>query len=270
MLQLLRFIYGIRVFAVFIILEIWALLLIRNSSPYYSAQFFSSSNQLAASILDTKSEVLSYFALDEEVEQLRKENAALHTQKYNSTSSYKYAKRSFKNKFNVQGSKVVNNSITFSRNYLTIDIGKKEGVTTGMGVIGDHGIIGRVKAVSQNYATVTSILHTEMLTSVIVGKERDIATLAWDGESPITCSLKFLPKHVKVSVGDSVFTSGYSGIFPEEILVGIVSNLETQGHESFHEVKVRLVNDFSKVQSAYVVVNKNLEERKILEEGIEQ
>ena len=265
MVRLLRFIYSIRVLLVFLFLETWSFILIKNNSPYFSASFFTSSNNIAARILDFKTTTFGYFNLVEQNELLRAQNAELHKKNLNALSSYKYNRLSFKNNYEVQKSKVINNSVSFSKNYLTIDVGIKEGVKTGMGVIGADGIIGMVKSVSNNFATVTSILHTKMDVSVLVGKERVLASLSWNGKDYRTCEVIHLPKHVKVSKGDTIYSSGYGGIFPEEIVVGIVSAITTEEDKMFHQIEMSLINNFNSLKTAYVVIDKQKKEKITIE-----
>ena len=219
---------------------------------------------MSSQILQHKAEATSYFNLIKENKTLRNENAQLKAGKFNSSSSFKYQKLSFKNNYQVIGSKIINNSINFSKNYITIDIGNKDGVNNGMGVVGETGIIGIIKSTSDNFSTVTSLLHTKFRTSVKVGKDRTLCSLNWDGGNYKNCQILYLPKHVNVQKGDTVYTSGYGGIFPEEIVVGIISFIETKEDQSFHNLELTLVNDFSKTDNAYVVIDKNKGEKDIL------
>lgn len=268
MVRLLRFVYDIRVLLLFIFLEAWSFVLIKNNSPFFSVSFYTSSNLVISSILDTKTSIINYFDLVEENQKLREANALLKTKNLNSASSFIYGKLSFKNKYTVQKSRIINNSIGFSKNYLTIDVGTIEGVQAGMGVVGELGIIGMVKSVSSNYSTVTSLLHTSLNISVGVGKARTLASLNWSGSDYGVCNVIHLPKHVKVQKGDSIYTSGFGGIFPEEVYVGKISVVNTQKDKSFHEIEMELVNDFSILKSAYVVIDKRKEEKKSIEDEI--
>lgn len=269
MIRLIKFLYVRRVLLVFLFFQTISFLFIRNSSPYYSAYYFSSSNRIAATILQTKTSIGNYFYLLEENEKLREANAQLKTKNLNKNSSFIYPRLSFKNDYFIQKAKVINNSIYYTKNYITLDVGKKEGVQPGMGVIGETGIIGFVKSASENYSTVTSLLHTSLSVSVNVGKERELASMNWDGEDYQYSKILHLPKHVKVAKGDSIFTSGYGNIFPEEILVAIVTEVVTEKDKSFHEIKVKLVNNFSSLKSAYVVIDKMKQEKTELLEEIE-
>lgn len=260
MLRLLNYLYLKRVLFVFIFLELSCFMLIKDNSPYYSAYYFTSSNQFVGDILQKKTNIISYLSLIEENDKLRNSNALLKKNKFNSSSSYIYPKRSFKNNYFIRESKIINNTISYSENYLTLDVGLKDKISVGQGVISEQGLIGVVKSVSDNFSTVTSILHKKMMVSVKIGKEKSLCSLIWDGEDYKFANILHLPKHVKINKNDTVITSGFGGVFPEEIIVGHVSTIETQKDQSFHKIKIELINDFSSVNTAYVVIDKNKEE----------
>lgn len=270
MIRLIKFLYLRRVLLVFLFFQTISFILLKNNSPYYSAYYFTSSNEFSAKTLDIKTTIISYFDLAKENEKLREENAKLQTKNFNSFSSFKYPKLSFKNDYTIQQSRIINNSIYFTKNYLTIDVGENEKVKPGMGVIGESGIIGVVKSTSDNYATVTSLLHTKLRVSVNIGKNRELASIVWNGDNYRNCEILHLPKHVKISKGDSIFTSGYGGIFPEEILVAIISEVNTEKDKSFHFINAELINNFQALRNAYVVIDRKETEKEVLQKTIEE
>ena len=64
-----------------------------------------------------------------------------------------------------------------------------------------------------------------------------------------------IPIHASVSTGDSVVTSGYSAIFPDDILIGEVDDVETDKGGGFYNLKIRLAVDFQSVSYVEVVEN---------------
>ena len=72
----------------------------------------------------------------------------------------------FKRKYLYTKAKVINNSTHRQNNYLTLNIGSRNGIENGMGVVGPNGVVGVVKNVSDHYASVVSVLHREAKISV--------------------------------------------------------------------------------------------------------
>lgn len=67
--------------------------------------------------------------------------------------------------------KVVGNSL-FSKNiYLTIDLGKSNGIGTNMGVVSTEGVVGVVETVGNHYAKVLPIVNGNLgLIAVSIGE----------------------------------------------------------------------------------------------------
>ncbi|WP_241498985.1 rod shape-determining protein MreC [Rufibacter ruber] len=152
--------------------------------------------------------------------------------------------------------RVINNSVRRLNNHLTLNIGAEAGVSAGMGVITSTGVVGRVKAVSRHYATVTSLLHSQTLISVRLKRNRSLGSIKWDTRDPETASLHYIPLSERVFKGDSVVTSGSGGIYPPGIMIGRVISVRKELDKSFYTIKVKLSVDFDKLAYVYVVENK--------------
>jgi len=63
-------------------------------------------------------------------------------------------------------------------------------------------------------------------------------------DSPSYARLVEVPRHVKVTVGEKVYTSGFSYVFPEGVPVGDVAEAELRESDSFYRIKVRLSTSF--------------------------
>jgi rod shape-determining protein MreC len=67
-----------------------------------------------------------------------------------------------------------------------------------------------------------------------------------------------MPKHVQVSVGDTIETSGYSYLFPEGINVGVIEKARVPPGSNFYDIDVKLSYDMSKLPYVYIYTNKNI------------
>src|SRR5690606_8326650 len=160
---------------------------------------------------------------------------------------------------------VINNSIRRTNNYLTLAAGTLDGIRPGMGVISPNGAVGRVKTVSKHYATVTSLLHSQMLISAKMKKDNTFGTIKWTGGDYRTALLDYIPLHIKPQVGDTIVTSGYNTVFPEGILIGTISEVERELDKSFYTIRVELSVDFAQLSFVYVVENPRRPEQDSLE-----
>jgi rod shape-determining protein MreC len=121
-----------------------------------------------------------------------------------------------------------------------------------MAVISPLGAVGKVKAVSNHYSVVTSILHKDYKLSVVMTRTGYFGSISWDGKNPDYVQLNFVPRHVHPEKGDTVVTSAYNAVFPEGVRVGVIENVQ-QGETLFYDLSVKLFQDFRKLSYVEVV-----------------
>ncbi|MHA7131295.1 rod shape-determining protein MreC [Algoriphagus namhaensis] len=265
MLRILQFLYSLRAFILFIVLEVVAVwLIVSNNSPQ-GAAFFNSSSQLIGSVLETQTSVSKFFSLDEANAKLLEENAQL-LEKLNVTfiqpdSTYIPLDSAFEATFEVRGARVISNSLRFAQNHLTLNKGEKDGIQPGMGVFNEQGIVGRVKDVSSNYSVVISLLNTELLISSKIKSTNDFCSVKWTGGDSKSAKLLYVPRHVTAQVGDSIITSGFNAVFPEGIPIGVIAAVApSEDSPNYLDIDINLSTDFSSISYVYVVQNTQIEE----------
>ena len=261
MQRLFIFLYRYRALFTFLLLEVFCAWLIVKNNSYQSAKYFNSSNRIAANLLQTSSGIRDYFGLKEVNEILANENALLKKQldEYNQSLHYfevtQNCDNDLLNKYEFISAKVINNSTRRFDNYITVDKGKKHGIEAGMAVIDGFGVVGKVKNVSSNFSVITSILHGNALISSKLKRTGDLCTAAWDGIDPQFAELLYLPRHVNLQKGDTIVTSGYNAVFPEDISVGIVESFDISDEAQFFNVKIKLSSDLNSLSFVYLIRN---------------
>lgn len=109
----------------------------------------------------------------------------------------------------------------------TIDRGTNDGLSLNDPVITSVGLIGRVTSLAPNYARVTTILSPQVNVGVFVMRSKATGFI----ENDLTtseqgkCLMSGILKDADIEVGDVVFTSGQSGLFPDDLLVGTVTEV---------------------------------------------
>ena len=164
--------------------------------------------------------------------------------------------------------RVINNSLRSVDNYLTLNVGTADGVQPGLGVVGAAGVVGRVKAASEHYATVTSLLHSKSAVAAKLKRDGTFGSVKWPGNDFSHALLDYIPRQNRLVRGDTVVTSGYNAIFPEGVLVGTVESFVKEPDKNFWTVNVRLSTDFSRLTYVYVVHNRPHLERDSLEASV--
>ncbi len=160
---------------------------------------------------------------------------------------------------------VVNASFRYRKNYLTLRVSQEDSIVSGMGVITSRGVVGRVKSVSSRYATVTSVLHPDLLISGRIKRTGTLCTVQWTGGDPRFASLKFIPRHESLAVGDTIVTSGFNNVFPPEVPVGVVATKAILDEDAFFDASVRLSEDISGLYHVHLVAFGDRTEKDSLE-----
>jgi rod shape-determining protein MreC len=259
MLRILQFLYSLRSFLLFVLLEVLAIgLIVSNNSPQ-GAAFFNSSNAVTGSVLKTRSDVVDFFSLAEDNEALLSENAGLlgRIKTMNSIpDSVAIALDSaLQVQFNFRGARIISNSLRFGQNHLTLNKGSKDGVKPGMGIFNEQGVVGRVKSVSENYSVGISLLNTGLTLSSKIKSNNSFGTTNWDGLDSQHAKLLYVASHVVANVGDTIVTTGFSHVFPEGIEIGIISSVEKGENPNFLDIVMKLSTDFSSAHYVYLVEN---------------
>lgn len=290
MRNLLEFLARFGSFFLFLILEALCFFLVVRFDDDKNRIFLSSSNAVAGYMLKRYDAVADYFSMPEQLDQLQEENKRLREQLAESYYTPGYDVDTLELDIRTQDSiyskgvvvrdtlekqdsmatqvyayvqaNVISNSINRRNNTLTIDRGRVQGVAPRMGIIGPQGIVGIVRTVSKHYASVVSVLHSDISISATVKQKGYFGALVWRGSDPRFMHLEAIPKHAEIAAGDTIVTSSFSGIFPAGILIGTVESVSQNPGDNFHNIKVALTSDMSRVGRVYVVQNKWLEEYK--------
>jgi rod shape-determining protein MreC len=261
----------------FTALEFLSLSFVFRNNYYHEAGYFNSSNRIAGSIYKTESDITSYFGLKNQNNQLVEENAKLHNVIGSINDTAKHPKILQKNpygqQFNFMTAEVIDNTTNLLNNHITLNVGKIQGVMSGMGVMAPSGIVGIVVNVSDHYSVVMSLLHKNFQLSAMLKKGGAFGTITWKGGDYQMALLSQIPMSEKIKVGDTVVTSGYSNIFPKDVMVGVVEDFKPIPDQYFFSIKVRLATNFKKLRYVYIVSDlakqekTDLEEQTLKEEG---
>lgn len=267
MQQLFYFIRKFRFFLLFLLLEIIAITFTFQHHSFHNSKFINSANFLSGGIYNKVNSISEFFHLKSENKLLIEENIylknLLEKKNLNSNNAFftKIDSAQYFQKYEYSVAKIINNNYSKSNNYLTINKGLKQGVISDLGVINGKGVIGVVKNISGNYATVLSILNQQSKINVRLKNSNHFGTLIWNGNDYNTTQIIDIPRQAILSVGDTIITGGKSAIFPEGILVGTVKDFTFENNQ-YQEINVLLFNDMSAIE--YVQIVKNLHKNELL------
>ena len=164
---------------------------------------------------------------------------------------------------------VINNSVYKRNNYITLNKGAKYGIKEGMGVIIPNGIIGIIKSVSENYSLVISILHSQTKISVLLQKQQVPGILKWKGFDYKSANIHDVPEHVEINIGDTIYSSGYSTIFPKGLSIGTIKSFKKQS-DGYYTIMMRFFKDLNTLNYVYIVDSFANKEQRLLESSINE
>lgn len=252
-------------------MQVFCFFMMARGNRYQGSRIINSSNKAAASLYQAASNTKEYFSLKAENDILSAENAMLRSMlksNYIKLGEKEVRKHDtvYKQQYAYIQAKVVNASVNNRSNYLTLNAGSSLGIDRDMAVFNSKGIVGIVKDVSENFASVMSILHKDTKVNCQLKRDGSFGPLVWDGSDYRYCLLTDIPTHARIKNGDTVITSELSGIFPEGIPVGTIESYERRQNEPFFTVRVKLSADLKNLNHVYVIKNRFRQEKDSLEQ----
>lgn len=260
MQQIINFILQYKNFLLYIFLLIVSLAFTIQSHSYHQSRFFNSSSWVTGNIYDTSHGISSYFDLKKENNKLVEENKRLHHLLFNKNESSTIELDSLQMTYTVSAGQVIKNSYDNPRNYITINKGKNDSIKPDMGVITSKGILGIVENTSNRFATVQSILNENSNINAKIKNTNHFGSLVWNAKTYNVVQLVDIPRLVPLRVGDTIVTGAMSSIFPENIPIGVIRQVDLDNSKSFYHIDVTLFNDMTNVKNVYIVNNTKRQE----------
>ena len=260
--------------AIFIILEVAAIAMLHSSSVLQDIWLNRTSHRVSGWLWGSGNRVAGYFRLSSRNKLLEEENARLSEElrKYRElekSEEYLSNAGAMDDGFDYSFARIVKMGRNSQRNYIIIDKGWEDGVTTDCGIVTAEGVVGVVDAADRHMAYGRTLMNPSMHVSVRLGRDGVAGPLSWDGRSSKGAVLSGIPLGYKAEPGDTLWTSGYSSIFPAEIPVGIVKGSSTRSGAS-QDVQVELLQDFGALSYVTVVRNRNRAAIEALENKAEE
>ena len=264
-------------FFTFLILQIVSLVMLSSYSKSHQTFFGGMTNQVIGDINTRYNNWSYFFRLKKTNTLLAAENVALRNQLAQNFVPFDTTKKSGTlilrkdslektRKFYYYPAKVVGNTFTLQKNYITIERGALQGVKKDMAAISPDGsIVGIVVEVNDNYSKIMSLLHRNSKVSAMLKRDKVAGTVEWDGSDPDILTLKNISKSAAPKIGDSVLTSPYSASFPAQLMLGRVTKVVVDPASNFLTLELKSATNFYNLEFIYLVENKRMNEQLNLE-----
>ncbi len=138
----------------------------------------------------------------------------------------------------------------------TIDKGSKDGILVDMNVICGNGLVGIVTGVTDNTATVRSIIDGSSNVTGMLVTSSDTCNIRGDLELMDSgyVHLEYLRKDVEVSDGDMIVTSNISDKYIQGILIGYVKNITEDANSLTQSGYLVPAVDFERLTEVLVIM----------------
>ena len=195
--------------------------------------------------------------LRNEVDQLRIQN--LQASEYAAENARLRALLGYKqaaSQFDLVAARVIGREADSWSHMITIDRGTADGVHENMAVVTEKGLVGHVVEAGPNYAKVQLILDPRSSVGTLVqrAESRVVGIVEGDPANPTMPRMVNVPKNADIQEGDIIVTSGFGGMYPKGLVVGLVSSLE---NDEAGLLKIALLEpavDFQKLEDVAVIV----------------
>ena len=113
----------------------------------------------------------------------------------------------------------------------TISKGRSSGIELNDPVVTEYGVVvGQVTELGETWATVSTLIDVDMSVGAYVGQSGSSGMSV--GEFALMkkkeAKLTFLAEGAQIFVGDEVLTSGSGGAFPAGLVIGTITNVQTE------------------------------------------
>jgi rod shape-determining protein MreC len=277
MRNFLAFIRRFRVLLFFALLQGVALSIYFTFSIFPRSQYLTTASQVSGTIMEWRNDVTKHFALSSSNRKLQFENRWLREQLLENNLSLKapvgmdsvvIKKDDFVQRFEYIPGAIISSSFSRRNNYFTLNIGSKQGVKRGMGVISDNGVVGIVHNVSTHFSVIKSCLTKDINIDIMIENSGEPGFLKWTGTDPRRGSMSGVSNDRAIKKWSKISTRGQSGIFPRGIPVGVVEKTAPVEGQPIWDVTILFSENYRTVQYVYVIRNVLKVEQEMLEATI--
>lgn len=138
-----------------------------------------------------------------------------------------------------------------------LDRGSNDGIVVGSAVVNADGVVGRVAAVTMQWADVMLLVDANSSTDVLVQRTRARARVRGFGsDRQVGIQVEYLSRTADVQPGDVLITSGVGEVFPKGLRVGKVIGTETRAFGLYQNATIEPAVDIAKLEDVMVVIGR--------------
>ena len=138
----------------------------------------------------------------------------------------------------------------------TISKGSSSGIELGDPVVTEYNaVVGQITELGENWATVSTVIDVDMSVGAFSGESGVSGVVV--GEYALmkdkTAKLTYLADGAQIFVGDEVLTSGSGGAFPQGLVIGVITHVQTEAGGQIEYGIVEPEVDFDSLVQVFVI-----------------
>jgi rod shape-determining protein MreC len=183
------------------------------------------------------------------IENVRLREAEIENVNLRAQLNFKQANPSFE----LVSAQVIGRDPSDLAGYLILDRGQDEGVSVGMPVLTDRGLVGRITETAHHSSKVLLITDPSSSVNGLIQESR--ATGVIQGSVTQGLVMRYIQQTEEVKPGDLVLTSGLGGSFPTRLIIGQVTAVVKKDVELFQQASIRPSVDFPRLEMVMVLTS---------------
>jgi rod shape-determining protein MreC len=137
---------------------------------------------------------------------------------------------------------------------MILDKGSDDGIHVGMPVEGARGLVGQVYRTTNQAAMV--LLLTDNISSVPARLGSSRATgIARGGGLGGAMTMDWIELEEQIEIGEVVYTSGLGGRFPQDMVIGRITDVERREADLFQKATIQPATDFESLERVFVITD---------------
>jgi len=150
--------------------------------------------------------------------------------------------------------RVIGASPSASGRIAFIDRGSRDGIGLNMGVITPEGVVGKVLAVYPATSQVLLLSDKESGVGALLAGSRTQGPVRGTGDPLL--GMEYVTKDVKITPGEAILTSGQDRIFPKDLPVGTVLQVQPDPRSPFQQIVVQPAAHLDRLEEVLVLLTR--------------
>ena len=209
-------------------------------------EYFVSLDNLKAQYEDLKNENERLSNENKELVVLKAENTNLKKQ-LDLAENYK--------SYEIVSGYVIQKDFSNYSKTIVINLGKNDGIETGMTVIAEKGLVGHIVSVEDTSSKVQTIVDTASVESCLISNSEKTLVARGLLDSNQLIKGYYIDNDVVVNEGDTIYTSGLGGIYSPNITIGKVKQIVNTQNKTNRYVYIETAVNFENLNNISVIKN---------------